>query len=315
VPTIRFRLGKIPVQIAPSFLLVAVVFGLSGMVGDNPDFVADLKLRAPILVAWVVIVFVSVLLHELGHATMGLAFGLEPRIELHGMGGTTSWSSARPLSTGRRILISLAGPGAGFVLAAIVYFALGPGVFPPTPLGTFAYQNLLFVNFVWGLANLVPMLPLDGGNVMVQSLNALTGGRGERPARYVSIGVAVLAVPAGLLLMGNWWAAILALSFVGVNVQGLRDLAAREQDGAMRPALEQAYAALRVNDGAKVLALARPVALGAKAPAMRAEALQLLAFGFLLEGRVPDADAAVAALPRDFQVDQALVEMRSRFAR
>ena len=305
MPTLRFQLGKIPVAIAPSFLIVAVVFGLMGALEGNPA----------ILVAWIAIVFVSVLLHELGHATMGLAFGLEPRIELHGLGGTTSWSSARPLSTGRRILISLAGPGAGFVLAAIVYFALGPGVFPATPLGTFAYDNLLWVNFAWGLANLAPMLPLDGGNVMMQALNALTGGRGERPARYVSIGVAALAVPAGLLLFSNWWAAFLALSFVGMNVRGLRDLAAREHDATMRPALDQARAALRANDGARVLALARPVALGAQGAATRAEALQLVAFGFLLEGRVPDADAAVAALPTDFTVDPALIELRSRFAR
>jgi hypothetical protein len=244
---------------------------------------------------------------------MGLAFGLEPRIELHGMGGTTSWSSGKPVSRGRRILISLAGPGAGFVLAALVYFVVPHGVFPPTPLGQFAYWNLLYVNFWWGIANLAPMLPLDGGNVMTQVLDALTHGRGERPARYVSIVVAVLAAPAAFFLWnGNWWAALLAMSFVGANVQGLRDLDAREHDAPMRAALQRAHEALHAREGARVIEAARPVALAARTAPLRAEALQLLAYGFLLEGRVPDADAAVAAMPQGFPVDPALVELRSR---
>jgi Zn-dependent protease len=306
VSALSFRLGKIPVRITPSFLVMAVVLGLYGLAGaGGPERV----------VAWIAIVFVSVLLHELGHATVGLAFGLEPRIDLHGMGGTTSWSGGRPLSRARRILISLAGPGAGFVLAAIVYFGL-PGVFPPTPLGGFVYDNVLSVNFFWGVANLVPMLPLDGGNVMTQLLDALTGGRGERPARYVSIVVAALAAPAAFFLWnGNWWAALLALSFIGANVQGLRDLDAREHDAPKRVALQQAYDALHARDGERVVALARPVALSARTAPLRAEALQLLAWGFLLEGRVADADAAVAALPQGFTVDPGLVELRSRYAR
>lgn len=300
---LSFRLGKIPVRIAPSFLMMAVVMGLYG-IG-----------RPATVVAWVAIVFVSVLLHELGHAGLGLAFGLEPRIDLHGLGGTTSWSGGKPVSRARRILISFAGPGAGFVLGAVVYFGLGRSVFPPTPLGDFAYDNLLFVNVGWGVANLLPMLPLDGGNVMTQLLDALTGGRGERPARYVSIGVAALAAPAAFFLWnGNWWGALLALSFIGVNVQGLRDLGAREHDAPLVPALKQAHDALRARDGARVVEAARPVALAARTPQMRAEALHLLAYGFLLEGRVPDADAAVAALPQGFAVDPALVELRSRYA-
>jgi Zn-dependent protease len=299
---LSFRLGKIPVRIQPSFLLVAVLFSLA-----SNDVATVLVL--------VGIVFVSVMLHELGHAAMGLAFGLQPQIELHGMGGTTSWSTPKPLSTARRILISLAGPGAGFLVAAFVYFGLGPRVFPPTPLGEIAYEYLLFVNFTWGLANLAPMLPLDGGNVMLQVLNVLTGGRGERAARIVSIVVAALAVPAALLLMqGNWWAALIAASFVGVNVQGLRGLAARENDAPLRPALDQAYEALNAKDGERVLAIARPVALSARTTEVRAEALQLLAFGFLLEGRVADADAAIAALPQGFAPHPSLIEMRTRFA-
>ena len=298
---LSFRLGKIPVRIQPSFFLIAVVFGLVG---------TDLR----ILAAWVAIVLASVMLHELGHATMGLAFGLSPSIELHAMGGTTSWSGNQALSTAKRIAISLAGPFAGFGVAAIVRYALGPGMFPPTPVGTFIYENLLFVNFGWGVLNLLPMLPLDGGNVMTQALNALTGGRGERPARIVSIVVASLAIPAALLFQ-NWWAGVLrgVLSYAS-NVRGLRDATAREHDAPMLPALEQAYAALNANDATRVLALARPIALSSRTAPVRAEALQLVAFGFLLEGRVADADAAIAALPKGFSPHPSLLEMRGKAA-
>ena len=298
--TLSFRLGKIPVRIHPSFFLIAVIFGLYG---------TDLR----ILVAWVAIVFVSVMLHELGHATMGLTFGLSPAIDLHGMGGTTSWSGGPALTTGKRVLVSLAGPGAGFVVAAVVRYAIGPNLFPPTPLGTFVYENLLFVNFGWGVLNLLPMLPLDGGNVMMQVLGALTRGRGERPARIVSIVVASLAIPVALLFQ-NWWAGILSVSFIAANVRGLRDATAREHDAPMRPALEQAYAALDAKDAARVLALARPIALSSRTAPVRAEALQLVAFGFLLEGRVADADAAIAALPQGFKPHPQLLEMRARAA-
>lgn len=297
---LSFRLGKIPVRIQPSFFLLAVLFGLIG---------TDLR----ILVAWVAIVLVSVLLHELGHATMGLAFGLSPSIELHTMGGTTSWSGGPPLSAVKRIAISLAGPFAGFGVAAIVRYALGPGLFPPTPLGAFIYDNLLFVNFGWGVLNLLPMLPLDGGSVMTQALDALTGGRGERPARIVSIVVASLAVAAALVFQ-YWWGGLLAASFIASNYRGLRDATARAHDAPMLPALEQAYAALNAKDPTRVLELARPIALSSRTAPVRAEALQLVAFGFLLEGRVADADAAIAALPQGFKPHPSLLEMRGRAA-
>jgi Zn-dependent protease len=297
---LSFRLGKIPVRIQPSFFIMAVVFGLAG---------TDLR----VMVAWVTIVFVSVLLHELGHATMGLAFGLSPSIDLHIMGGTTSWSGGPALSNARRIAISLAGPFAGFAVAALVRYALGRHVFPPTPLGTFVYDNLLFVNFGWGVLNLLPMLPLDGGSVMTHALDALTGGKGERPARIVSIVVASLAVGASLLVQ-YWWGALLAGSFIASNFRGLKDATARAHDAPMRPALEQAYAALNAKDAARVLSLARPVALSSQTAPVRAEALQLVAFGFLLEGRVADADAAIAALPPGFQPHPSLLELRGRTA-
>jgi Zn-dependent protease len=292
-----FHLGKIPVRVLPSFFLVTLIFNLSSGLRE--------------LVLWMGVVFVSVLFHELGHATVGLAFGLEPRIDLHGMGGTTSWAVNQKLSTWRRVAISLAGPTAGFVLAAVAYAAWNGGAFPRTQVAHGVYVNVLWVNVGWGLLNLLPMLPLDGGNVLALLLGAATKGRGERPAHIVSIVVAVAS--AGLALsLQQWWPALLAASFVAANVRGLQALAAREHDAPMRRGLEQAYEALEAKDGERILTLARPAALTSKTPQVRAEALQLMAFGFLLTGRLADADAAIAALPKGFSPHPSLTELRAR---
>lgn len=299
--SLSFRLGKIPVRIQSSFFVIALLFGVLAQ---------DLALIA----AWMVIVFVSVLLHELGHATMGVAFGLQPTIDLHGLGGTTSWAPSAPLTTPKRVAISLAGPFAGFAVAVVARYALGRHVFPPTELGQFAYDNVWYVNFYWGVANLVPMLPLDGGNVLMQLLQSATHGHGERPARIVSIVFASLAIPVALLFFQNWWAALLSASFIPMNLRGLKELRAREHDEPMRGTLAQAYAALDAKDGPRVLALARPVALKSQSAPVQAEALQLVAFGFLLEGRVADADAALAALPRGYSPHPSLLELRARAA-
>jgi Zn-dependent protease len=158
-------------------------------------------------------------------------------IQLHAMGGTTSWTSAsRRMSTAQRVAISLSGPGLGFVAAGAVFLArslLVPGVLPATQTVVAVSGMLLQVNFFWGVLNLLPMLPLDGGDVMAQLLNAFTGGHGERPARVVSI---VVAVSAALLALVSrqWWPALLAASFVTSNWQGLKALSAREHLQAER---------------------------------------------------------------------------------
>jgi Zn-dependent protease len=301
--SLSFRLGRIPVRILPSFFLTTVVLNF-GLVQADPRK----------LVVWLAIVLASVLVHELGHALAGIAFGLQPRIDLHGFGGTTSWAPSGRTSPAKRIVISLAGPGMGFV-AGLAVMALRAAfgrqpVGPDGSLADFAYGNLLFVNFGWGILNLLPMLPLDGGNVLTHALDIAMPGRGERPARMVSLIVAALAT-AGAIATQWWWPALLGGSFIASNWRGLKDLKAREHDAPMRTELEAAYAALDAKDGQRVLALARPVALGSQTAPVRAEALQLLAFGFLLEGRVADADAAIAALPSGFAPNASFLDMRA----
>src|SRR5579871_6002412 len=92
----QFRIGRIPVQVHFTHLLIA---GLIGMMAASGTFNADTwpgnveggagRLQAELIALWVGIVFVSVLFHELGHAWLHLAFGNEPAIQLVGMGGLT----------------------------------------------------------------------------------------------------------------------------------------------------------------------------------------------------------------------------------
>jgi len=303
--TLRFHIGQIPVRILPSFFLTTVLVNM-GLLERAPQK----------LLVWATIVLASVLLHELGHAAACLAFSLHPSIDLHGMGGTTSWSNRLDLSTTRRVAISLAGPVAGFLAGAAVVLlghALGPTAIRPGGMSEFAYESLLYVNIVWGALNLLPMLPLDGGNAMAQVLNGWTKGRGERPALVVSIAVAGISALLAFRYL-SLWPAMLAVIFMATNWRGLRSLSDREHDAPMRATLEQAYAALDAKDAARVLSLARPLVAASKTAPVRAEALQLVAFGLLLEGRVSEADAAIASLPPGFAPHAALLELRAEAA-
>ncbi|HEY8075194.1 MAG TPA: hypothetical protein VIF62_13815, partial [Labilithrix sp.] len=142
-----FRLGSIPVRVRGTFLFIALIIGA--------------QFQKPQLVAIAAaVVFVSILVHELGHAFVGRAFGLQPQIEMHGMGGTTSWIAGRNVGNARGVVISLAGPTFGFLLAAIAYFAHGRS---SNAFVTFALEFAFTVNVYWGIFNLLPLLPLDGG--------------------------------------------------------------------------------------------------------------------------------------------------------
>jgi stage IV sporulation protein FB len=204
-----FNLGKIPVTVHLWFLLVGV-------------FLMGNVTSPPLVILWLVIFFASVLAHELGHAFAGIAFGLEPRIELHGMGGTTSWRH-KNVSAAKKITISLAGPAVGIFFGGLLYFfqsaVLGEN---PSLMAEQAVSWIIFVNLIWGLLNLLPMLPLDGGNVMAHSLSAAMGEKGMRVAHYVSIVVAIGVGLLALVMRLGWWSMAMAALFAFQNIKAIR---------------------------------------------------------------------------------------------
>ncbi len=264
------RFGNIPVRVRGLFLVMASVLGM--------------RLERPELIAiWVAIVFVSVLVHELGHAFVGRLFGLTPQIELHGMGGTTSWVEPRDVGHARGIAISLAGPFAGFAVAGLLFASGRLGFHPQHPLARMAFQQAFQINFYWGIFNLAPLLPLDGGNVLRGTLNLLTRGRGEKPARIVSIlmGAVLLAFAA---LTGAIWLGALGAFFTWANVQAYRQADTRAADAPLAAAVQKAYAALERHDGEQAIALLRPVLVPHTSEDLRAIALRVYSYALLIEG-------------------------------
>lgn len=199
---LRFSLFGIPVRVHPMFWFVSLLFGLSGK--PKPD----------VILLWVGVVFVSIVVHEMGHALMARAHGWQPHITLHGFGGLASY---RPTyhTTSSSLLISIAGPAAGFLFAGLVLLtlvALGHRVeftWPPLSRMPFAFEGfetpqldlairfLLFVNIFWGLVNLLPVYPLDGGQIAREVLCVNDPADGTRQSLWLSVvvaaGIAVLA--------------------------------------------------------------------------------------------------------------------------
>jgi Zn-dependent protease len=121
-------------------------------------------------------IFISVLVHELGHAfVFRHIFSVESDIMLHGMGGVTI--PLRPLrryygAKGMlcKVFLSAAGCLAGFVLAAGAYGLLMTINVQQNGFGLLnIVQNFLswtmIISIVWGIFNLLPIYPLDGGQI------------------------------------------------------------------------------------------------------------------------------------------------------
>jgi membrane-associated protease RseP (regulator of RpoE activity) len=174
------------------------------------------------MLIWVVVVLVGVLAHELGHAFAGRRLGLEPWIQLMAFGGMTGWTRPRPLTSGQRILISAAGPAVGISIGGAVLVASLAGVFAgASPAVIRVLDFVLWVNLGWGILNLLPILPLDGGHILASVAEMVAGRNGRIAARIFSI---ILTVVIGLLALvtGQWWILILGIVLTIANVQGLR---------------------------------------------------------------------------------------------
>ncbi len=234
---IHFRLFGFPVRIHPLFWVASVLLGIP-LTSQRLNDLATVWTATFVLVA-----LVSILIHELGHAFAIRFFRCNSRIVLYHLGGLaiTEPKETAPFAMEEevglrprdKILISLAGPAAGFVLAGLVigvllacriefrfqWTAIGG---PWWNLGNLRAQNeklwilaeqLLFVNFIWGLVNLLPVYPLDGGQVARELLSLKNPRAGLEKSLILSIVVGAMVAVAAMTMLGFPYGLMPALMF------------------------------------------------------------------------------------------------------
>lgn len=185
--------GRIPIRIFPFFWLLAAIIG----------WVNSGTLTGTAI--WVVVIVISVLIHEYGHALTALAFGQKAHIELVGLGGVTHRDGAR-LSLWKEFIIVLNGPAAGFMLfLGANYLRLRLGNNPPDTLWTYTIMIATWANLFWTIVNLLPIHPLDGGKLLSIILESIFGMSGIKISLFISSILSIL-----IALVFFYWGGLLA---------------------------------------------------------------------------------------------------------
>jgi len=206
---LNFSLFGIPVRVHPFFWVVSAVMGWSH------DWRSTL--------IWMACVFVSILVHEMGHALTADYYGWNPHVVLYWCGGYAAYFPSWSRSTGRSILVTFAGPGAGFVLYGILFGVERLLVHEHVHLSQYtrlAFRYMEFINLWWGLVNLLPVYPLDGGQISRAALGHW------RPHDGVDLSLKISLVVAGAVA---YWMFTLhdrfaALLFAGLAIENLQML-------------------------------------------------------------------------------------------
>jgi Zn-dependent protease len=168
---------------------------------------------------WIPILFLSVLVHELAHAGMIALFGFgASQIVLTGMGGVTiNRRRARPWQD---LLISIAGPASSFGLYFLCLWIMTTTRIAYTDRMLAALlPAMAWANQAWGLFNLIPVPPLDGGHAVRDFFRMFLS---ERNAFVIAIWIAIVGgglVAALLLMQRSWFIALYIAWFVYMAFQ------------------------------------------------------------------------------------------------
>jgi hypothetical protein len=244
---LSWRLFGINFCIQPSFWLMSAIFGYlvvgMGLRKSGGDLLTYIGL-------WIVCTLVSVMVHELGHAVTGRIFGQQGNITLAGMGGQAA-GNFETLKVWQRVLVILAGPGAGFLFVAALILvnrhAWNDHVMRPLDITAlripwewdlmeqFKWHHLkiehpyaeimmflFWMNLFWNIINLVPIIPLDGGMLLREGCTIASPVWGLRAAFGLSFLLAA-AVTIYCILALTWrreWPTIID-PFFGILMFGM----------------------------------------------------------------------------------------------
>ena len=207
--------GALPITIHPIFWAMAVAIGWL-----NSETVYGTAL-------WTIVIVISVLIHELGHATSAILFGQKAKISLVGLGGMTEREGAK-LSHWKEFIIVLCGPLAGFLLF-LAALEIQSFFNPQNPTLQYFLTITIYANLFWTVVNLFPVQPLDGGHLLSIFLQSLFGHRGIKMAFFVSM-ILALILSIGFLLIHAIIASALFLLFTFESYRMWKNSLAITQD-------------------------------------------------------------------------------------
>ena len=241
-----FRVRGIPLRIHPTWFLIL----LAATLAFERHYRQILATTLPEAGLWLValatalLLFVSVLLHELGHALVALSQGVRVRsITLFLLGGVASVERECPTALGA-LAVALAGPFVSLTLALALLAGVHPAAHQSVVLGEILTQ-LGVLNLVLALFNLLPGLPLDGGLVVKALVWQVTGSRRRglvvangcgRFLSFLALGLGAVLLLRGGGISGAW---LMLLGWFGLG-------AARNQSQVLQ--VQQALRDIRVKD-------------------------------------------------------------------
>ena len=209
---IRFRLFGFPVTVEPWHWAILAFCGGALGIKESEDLLPVLLFMAAGVV--------SILIHELGHAlTMRLFGGRHISIVLHGMGGHAICQGA-PFSRGQHILISLAGPLLQLACGLVVLIAVimsGATVLEASPVYELL-SSFIEVSLFWAVLNLIPVYPMDGGQI----LRGILGPRHIQLTLQISIIVAIFVGVLGLIYLKTFLLSIFMVFSAVENYKALK---------------------------------------------------------------------------------------------
>ena len=179
------RIFGFPLDIRPGFIMLLALFAIVYSGQGEGEFGIWLA----------VCVAGFTLAHELGHAFAARATGAEASIALDFLAGYASFEPTRLLKRWERAGISIAGPAVQILLGTGVLLAMGANPFSIDDI-----RGLTIETAVWwagpviGLINLAPILPLDGGHIVMSGLDVVLPGRSRNVMLYFSLVVTTAAL-------------------------------------------------------------------------------------------------------------------------
>jgi Zn-dependent protease len=172
---VGLRLGSLfgaPIYVAPSWLIFLgwVTIAFAPLVEDNVDGIGSA--RYAVSLAFGLFLGLSVLAHEIGHCALARLFDVPvQRVVLTWLAGHSAFER-EPGTPRRMVLVAVAGPAVNLALAVLAWF--GSKELDQGTVGWVLTAALAWTNGIVGLYNLLPGLPLDGGQVLRATVWAVT---------------------------------------------------------------------------------------------------------------------------------------------